>query len=151
MKSETKKSKPINLDARDGRDVLFEPLDEDRFVLSCGEAVKCAQIGMGVQALGDEIREAIRGARTWLDKRRESILACYATLRDGQILFVVIPSAPSFDFELANDLADLDIEIAEATLCHCEVIQVPAKCTEDLSGFLDPRFLTMVYGDPRST
>ena len=103
---------------------------------------------MGVQALADEVREAIRAAREWLDAKKDRIKACYATLRDGHILFVVIPLTPTFDFELANDLADLDIEVAEAVLCLCEVIQVPAVSIEDLSGFLDPRFSTIVYGEP---
>lgn len=136
MQADETKKDCIELDARDGgRFVLFTPENQDRFLMTCVDAINAAHLGQSAVVLADEITQLLQFTAEWV---RENVLdkieACYVTLREGQVVFFFVPKSRSFDFELSDLLTKLDLSIVEKYDVPCEVMQVPS---EDLGNFVE--------------
>ena len=125
------KTNHIQVDASDaGSRVVFTPEDQDRFVMDCTDAVRCAQVGMSLNAFTDEIRALVGHVREWA-QRQEGIARCDFSPMDGRFVIYVTPASGRFDLSLSDRLVALDIEIAEKFQhLTCDVLQYPV--TEDV-------------------
>lgn len=116
----------IQIDAGDdGSQVVFTPQDQDKFVLGCKDAIRCAQVGLGWNAIGDEIRALIEHVHQWFNKH-SGIAKCHVRPVDGRLVVYVVPKKGRFDLELSDQLTDLDLEISQRFQnVFCDVLQSP--------------------------
>lgn len=119
--------------------VMVIPRDEDKFCVTVEEAVKaCRMVDAGYSFVRQvaELREVLAN---WIDSRRESIQSAYISFREAGILFVVAQTGTARDNNLADQLSDLDIEIANDErfdLLNVDVLSLP-RCSQDsMTAFL---------------
>jgi len=136
----------IHIHETDDRKVVLTPTDEDRFVLTCAETVRVAQRGLGERALIDEFASMFRFIVDWCQVHSDLVNTCYAGPRDGQIVFFVVGSSEEFDFGLADELADLDLQLSKQySLIDCEIHQIPNSESE-LKRFVGHGCMRQIYG-----
>lgn len=140
---------PIQLRAADdARSVVVTPEDEDRFVVTCRDAVRAVQVHVGEKAAVEELRSMLDYVRERLTGLSQ-VSACYAAPREGQIVFFVVPGQDKMDFALSESLTELDLELAEKfQVYRCEILQIPSAA---LGTFLDPSLKVQIYGENRQS
>jgi hypothetical protein len=87
--------------------------------------------------------------RAWLSEHGESIQSAHLTVRERDLLFVVVQKDARFSAELADLLTELDIAVAEApefVLIDMEVLTVPPLSAESLRAVL----IRLRHGDDAS-
>ena len=82
----------------------------------------------------------------WSEERAAKVRACYCSPLGAKVVFFFFPSSGTFDFALANELAELNL-----TLCNTfnvgtiETHQIPWA---DADRFLNLEASRRVYGEP---
>lgn len=77
--------------------------------------------------------------RTWLLDRSETINGAHLTVRERDLLFVVVRKDARFNAELTDALTELDLSIANEPgfgLIDLEVLSVPPLSAESLRALL---------------
>ncbi len=129
----------------DGQVVFERKSDEDRFVKSCHWVYEAAELGISRDVWRDELRALLDHVRTWAEQHRDRVHDCLAAPRDSQIAILVRPCSDTYDFDLAEALNQLDLELAEKfRVCACDVLQVPKNATK----FHDSKSGLLIYGEP---
>ena len=130
MKTGTTPSIQINADDAGSR-VVFTPQDKDKFVLGCKDAIRYAQVGLGWNAISDELRGLFEHVRSW-SQGQTDIARCEVRPIDGRLIVYVVPKTGRFDLSLAERLTDLDLQISQQFQnLLCDVFQAPV--IEDLA------------------
>ena len=141
----TTKLEPIRLSFRDkGRQVVVEPADEDRFMMSIEDAARACQQAIRAVQFGEQFKSLLGCLGAWLVRNSGGKVShAYLTLRDAGLLFIVIQASRASDESLEDSLVDLDIEIARdenLNLIELDVLPLPATSEEAYSSFLNPKY-----------
>ncbi len=114
-------------EAHDGdRPVLVHPANNDIFVMTGQQAIRACQLGISIQVWVEEFTSMTDFARRWCQERADRVLACYVAPRSNRVVLHVIPASDAFDFDLAEQLVELQTQIAQQfRIGHCEVGQIP--------------------------
>jgi hypothetical protein len=132
---------PIQISSSDpNRQVVITQEDEDRFSLTCAQAIEACKIHTNRKVWFEELASLFEHVRVWVEKNKAIVHACYAVPRAGQVVIFIVPAADSFDFSLSDSLADLSLEISEKfQLIAAEVLQIPGKDPDHLQTFLNAK------------
>lgn len=141
---------PVQLDWNDGeRQVVVSPEDEDRFMMTCQDAAEACRQGREAMQWGNTFRKVLSFIREDLDSSIDRVRSCYVGPADGHLACFVIAKSSSFDFELAEVLADLEREITTAfpEFTYIRVQQIPQSTDiELLNTFFDPGKTIQIHG-----
>lgn len=133
----------VHLDASEkDKQVFITSENEDRFYVPMPEAVRRIQIGESRHAWNDELNAMLVAVHQWAchTKARDCIKECYAAPCDGTITIYVVPATGRFDFNLANQITDLDLRLArDFQAVPTEIIQIPGDTDDCLMQFVDTR------------
>lgn len=125
---QTQRNTLVLLDEEHDGTVTVVPKDRDRFCVSVEQAVKaCKLVDIGYSFVNQmaDLRDHLM---RWLADRRERVQSAYLSMRSSGILFVVVQQRTERDDALANDLTDLDLEIANSgqfNLLTFDVLSLP--------------------------
>lgn len=141
---------PIQLDWREqGRTVVVCPQDEDRFLMTVQDAAEACRPGQEVLRWRAQLDKLIVYVHEWVKRHVDRVSATYMATADGRLTFFVVPEGTTMDFELSDEIAQLDLEIAhEFDLCKCEVRQIPGRDYAAIATFLDLERAVVLYGNP---
>ena len=129
------KSDPIRLLISEAdRNVVVEPEDNDKFVLRVKEAIVACRVLADYKSLFEGQLDHLKNILgAWASKRKEKIHKVFLTLQDARMLFLVVTKQQTYDTQLEEELADLDLEIAQDPECSKINLDVQALpyCAED--------------------
>lgn len=139
---------PLQLDAAEAeRRVLVTTEDEDRFSLTCAQAIEACKIHTSKKVWFEELRSLFSQVNEWAIENKASVRACYAQPRAGLVAVFIVPVKGAFDFELARKIADLDLDLSqEFPLVPAEVLQIPSS-EDGLRTFVDSDTAKRLYGE----
>lgn len=142
------RTKTIQLDAAEAeRQVVVTTEDEDRFSLTCAQAIEACKIHTSRKVWFEELRSLFLHVNGWAIKNKDHVRSCYAQPRAGLVAIFIIPIKDSFDFDLADQIADLDLELSqEFPLVPAEVLQIPGGEEDGLRTFVDSDIAKHLYG-----
>lgn len=142
------RTSPLQLDAAEAeRRVLVTTEDEDRFSLTCAQAIEACKIHTSRKVWFEELRSLFSQVNEWAIKNQSAVRCCYAQPRAGLVAIFIIPIKDSFDFDLADKIADLDLELSqEFPLVPAEVLQIPGN-EDGLQTFVDTHTAKHLYGE----
>jgi hypothetical protein len=136
--------KPVRLGYRDGQ-VMVTPEDQDIFFISAEKATEACR-----DAVKDEERIAAFKSKfllplhAWCLKHSALVAACYLPLPAGHLQAYIVTAATHFDFALAEDIAQLERELASAGW-RVGVSQLPSADERSLATFFSPDGALEVY------
>lgn len=124
---------------------LLHPEDDNLFVRTGRQIIHACRLGISVEVWLDELRSLTEFVRVWSAGRSERVRSCYCAPRGSVLLLFFSPSSPTFDFELADGLAELNLELNQKfNLGAVEVHQVPLN---EIDRFVDTESALLVYGE----
>lgn len=123
---------------------LIQPEDNDLFVRTGRQVIESCRLGISVDLWLKELAAVIESVREWTAARADRIAACYCAPRGAKTVLFFIPTSRQFDFDLGDELADLNGRLVrEFNVGLIEVGQIPAA---EVDRFLDPASARLVYG-----
>jgi hypothetical protein len=146
MATSTPQREEFHIDsAKDGqRQYVLHPDDNDLFVRTGKQIIEAGRLSISIGVWLDELKEMQSLVREWCAARADKIQACLAVGRGAKILLFFIPTGTQFNFDLADELAELNRELVTSfNLGMIEVGQVPQA---ELERFIDIETARLVYG-----
>jgi hypothetical protein len=120
--------------------VQIETEDEDRFLVTVGEAIRACKAFDKFADFHRQIRRVVAILSVWIENHKSQIAEAYLAVRDVGLLFLIVQNAKAFDQELEDSLTDLDVAIAqdaELNLIKLSVLALPRASEESIHSFLN--------------
>lgn len=128
------------LDESKSGDVCVISLDEDRFVLTVEEAVRACKASDRAYRFSKQFETLLsKTLPDWIRANRSLISSVHLTIRQSDMLLVVVQKKIEMDTELVDSLSDLDIKIASdesLDMIKLNVMSLPLVESEGVSAFL---------------
>jgi hypothetical protein len=144
----TKQSSPVQLKAEHGsRQVVITTEQEDRFVMSCANAVEACLRHKSEKIVRSDIEKMIAHSRAWSAERGERISAAFIGPHESKITVFVVPKSEGFDFDLAEEVAELAHDLSRTyQAVWSDALEVPGGDDESLRTFIDFETVIPIYG-----
>lgn len=144
----TARQKPIILDfkAEGDRMVLVTPANEDRFMVTIAQAIEACVASQEqqpnvVMRFQQEYEALLGHLAEWAEEHRHKICKAYLTVRDSDLLFVVVQREPAYDRAFEDDLTELNIGVVRDGrfgLIRMNVLGMPFAADDGDTAFLVP-------------
>ncbi len=129
-----------------GRQVIVEPDDEDRFVMTAQNAVKACQDSKQRQEAIRTFKEGfLVPLLDWCRKFLDKVQACYVAAPTTFLQVFVIGKSQKYDFDLSEELSALELKLADTW--RVSVLQLPATAPDDLQSFFNTEGAIEVYAE----
>ncbi len=139
MTATTKRPSLILLHETSNRRVVVTPRDNDRFVVTEEQAVRACRAHEKQSQFKGQFEKLVELLRNWSQSHDDKLREASLTVRETDVLFLVVQKEKAFDEQLAADLTELDIEVADDaqySLIALEVMAIPAVTNESVKAFL---------------
>lgn len=127
--------------------VVVSPRDMDVFVISAAKAIEACQ----GEVKKDEHVERFSGQflaplHDWCLSNSDRVRACYLAVPSDHIPVFVVTNSRRFDFEFAEKVAAIELQLAQAGW-QVNVLQLPDADDDSLATFLDLEKALQVYAN----
>ncbi len=146
----------IELDwfAVDGDEVVVvTPRDLKRFEVQIDRAIEILQLVKEADRFNKQFKLLLDKLASWLKLHTDKVAFAHMTLQDGTLAFVVVRRKATYDESLQDDLADLDIEVAndgDLDLIKMSTLALPNVGEPSILSFLDKRLILTYSTDGKS-
>ena len=139
---------PAKTDAKHIResdgDFLLHPSNDDLFARTGKQIIEACQMSISIAVWMEELNQMLSEVKAWCAKRSDKISACLAEGRGSEVLLFFVPVGNQFNFDLADELADLNRElVTDFNIGMVEVGQIPEA---EVNRFMDLEKVRIVYG-----
>lgn len=146
----TKKTEAPHIsEAADGsRQFVLHPDDDDLFIRTGRQIIEACRLRISIEVWYAECNAMLENVAEWAKAHAAQVSQCYAVAGGSGIGLFFVPKIQSFDFNLADELADLNRElIQQFNVGTVEIHQVPI---EELYRFVVLEESRQVYSDANS-
>lgn len=120
--------------------VTLEPENQDRFTLRFRQIIDACQIQQQAEEYRLRFDILVRQLGKWLEDRSD-VGSAFLTLRDAQLLFIVVTRFATYDADFEDDLSDLDVAMAndpDLSGVPFGVLSLPNVPFDSLASFMHP-------------
>lgn len=143
---------PIHLSFRSIKQVVVEPADENRFMMTAIEATRACEQAQGEMELRESFTKVLIHLREWSSKHADKIFSAYVCPGDGHLNVLILTKGEDYQFDFDDIITELDLDLVrQFPWLVAEVIQAP-ECAREGQIVLEKAIV--VYGDgssPHST
>lgn len=144
------RNEPIRLSYRDGQ-VMVTPEDQDIFFISAEKATDaCRQAVKTEERIAAFKERFLLPLHDWCAKHADRVAACYLPRPAGHIQAFIVTTSRRFDFQLAEEMAALERDLAKAGW-RVGVTQLPDAENRSLATFFTLEGALEVYAQRGST
>lgn len=122
--------------------VTLTPEDEDRFSMKVKRVIAACQSAAREDAFRSQLDFLLNRLGRWL-KDRPQVADAFLTLRDAQLLFLVVRERVEYDAEFEDALSALDVEISrdvDLELIRMNTMALPRVSLQAVDSFADVQF-----------
>ncbi len=145
--------KSVELDwYAEGDTVHVTPRNQKRFEIQKDRAIEILQREKDAELFQQQFALLLERLAEWIQGRETKIANAIVTLQDDRLTFVVVRSEAPYDEQFQDDLADLDVDIAndpDLDLIKLKTLALPIVGGEALRSFLDERLVLVYHGNGR--
>jgi hypothetical protein len=146
----SRNKEPVRLSYQDGQ-VMVTPEDQDIFFISAEKAAEACREAVKMDERITVFKEKfLLPLHAWCVQRADRVAACYLPRPAGQIQVFIVTSSTRFDFNLAEEMAALERELAHAGW-RVGVLQLPNAEHHSLATFFTLEGALEVYAQRGST
>ncbi len=139
----TLKDDTVHVSDADTR-VVLRPENNDLFVRTGKQVIEDCHLGVSLEVWLHEVDALQDHVRRWAEGRADRIARIYVVPRITKLVMFVMPAAPQFDFDLADEMAELNAQLAKTfNTGPTELFQVPAG---ELDRFVSGGKARLLYG-----
>jgi len=100
--------------SKDFKQVVIEPKDEDRFVISLDEAIRaCRLYDQKAKVFRHQFDFLKNVVGQWVHDYKDHVKKTFLTLANDRLFLVVVSNQEAYDNELEESLTELDLRIAQ--------------------------------------
>lgn len=151
MATQKKKHAPSHIhEATDsGRQFIIHPEDNDLFVRTGYQVIEGCQLSISIEVWLQEIKNMFSCIHSWIQEHLDQIVSCYAVPRNAGTALFFVPLSKSFDFDLADLLAELSVRLMqEYYVGPVEIHQIPEN---ELDRFIIPEMSVEIYSNAKKS
>ena len=147
-KTKNKSARHIVAAVDGSRQFVLHPESNDLFMRTGHQVIAACRLSISVEVWLEECVALFSYVNDWACKHKDMIAACYAIPRGDGIGLFFVPKSQSFNFDLADDLAELNRDLAQTfNVGSIEIHQVPQG---ELCRFVTREESRQVYSDADS-
>ena len=136
---------PIHLNFRSIKQVVVEPEDENRFMMTAKEAARACEIAQNEKELREQFSQVLLSLKEWSEYRSSRVVATYVYPGDGFLNVLICTRGGDYDFDFDDEVTDLDIALTKQFgWLTAEVMQAPESARD---GHTSLEKAICVYGD----
>ena len=118
------------------RQVVLHPENDDLFVQTGKQVIEACRLNISLDLWKHEVRAMFDHIRKWAADHADRVQACYISPRHTKLLLYVAPRGEAFDFDLADELVQLNRTLLRKfQVGLIEVLQVPLS---EIGRFVHP-------------
>lgn len=138
---------PIHLNFRSVQQVVVEPEDENRFMMTAKEAARACESAQNMKDVREQFTQLLVHLHSWC-AAHEAVHAGYAYPGDGYLNILVCTKGERYRFDFDDEITDLDMDLTRRfDWLRAEVLQIPESAKE---GNVALEKAILVYGDGSS-
>ncbi|HSV14457.1 MAG TPA: hypothetical protein VLI90_09365 [Tepidisphaeraceae bacterium] len=119
----------------DDRQVVLHPENDDLFVQTGKQVIDACRLNISIELWIHELTALSAHVQEWARARSSRIASIYLAPRPNKLVLFVCPASKEFDFDLADEMAQLNTALTKNfNVGTVEILQVPA---EELDRFVD--------------
>jgi len=131
-------------------EVVVTPKDRSLFLISAEKATEaCRDAMQREEGIARFESEFLVPLHDWCVAHSEPVRACYVGLPAGHIPVFVVKSSRQFDFDLAEEIASLELKLSDSGW-RIGMSQLPDADEESLATFFSPEGALEVYAQQGS-
>ncbi len=119
---------------------VIQMKDGDRFFVAVADAARACQVFDKARDFANQFQELANITLPgWIEQHKDRIESAHITIRERDVLFLVVQKQVEFDRALSDALTELDLVVANSpnlNLIDLEVLAVPAVSRESCKAFL---------------
>lgn len=119
--------------------VMVKMADGDIFLTAMTDAARACQAVDKFRDFHQQFKTLLTTLQEWIDTNRARIRSAHLTMRERDMLFLVMQQQAEFDPTLADSLSELDVAIAnsgEFSLIDMDVMAIPPVSPDSAKAFL---------------
>lgn len=125
------------------RPIILHPENDDLFIQTGKQVIEARRLNISIDLWQHEVRAMFDYIRKWAADHADRVQACYISPRHAKLLLYVAPHGEAFDFDLADELVQLNrILLREFQVGLIEVLQVPHS---EMDRFVHPDEARKLY------
>ena len=127
------------LDEKSSGKVLVINRHEDRFVMTAQEAVEACHAAHESIRFSNQFGGLLDKLASWIDENRASAHRAQIAVRESDLLFLVTQASETFDSDLMEKVAVLDLEVANDdnfSLIRMNALVIPRATEEAATAFV---------------
>ncbi|MGD2110508.1 MAG: hypothetical protein PVI86_14095 [Phycisphaerae bacterium] len=126
------------------RQFLLSPEDNDLFVRTGNQVINACRLDISVELWMEELKAMCAQVNDWATSRSGRIESCYCVPQGSRIAMFFAPKSESFDFSLADELAELNLDLRnDYNVGTVQTQQIPWN---EAQRFIHPQTARWVYG-----
>ena len=117
----------------------FIPRERQKYLDAVTEAARACRASEDALHFADQFSAMLEALSDWIHHHEDRIGSAYLTIRDNDILFLVMQQGVKYDRDLAEAITELDIELAnsaEFDLLRLNTMSIPAVSQDSATAFL---------------
>ncbi len=124
--------------------MVLRPENNDLFIRTGKQVIEDCHLGVSLDVWLHEVDALQEHVRRWAETRADRTLCVYVVPRITKLVMFVMPAAGRFDFDLADEMAELNAHLARTfNTGPTEILQVPAG---ELDRFVSGGKARLLYG-----
>jgi hypothetical protein len=136
---------PIHLSIRSVQQVVVEPEDENRFMMTAKEATRACEQAQTEKELREAFSRFLVYLHDWCKDRSDEVSAAYVYPGDGFLNILICTRGDTYRLDFDDPVTELDIDLTrQFPWMAAEVMQVPEGARE---GHVSLEKAIVVYGD----
>jgi hypothetical protein len=125
-------------------DYVLHPSNDDLFARTGKQIIEACELSISISVWLEELNQMLAEVKEWCGQRADKIMACLAEGRGSEVLLFFVPVGKQFNFDLADELADLNRSlVTDFNIGMVEVGQIPST---EVARFMDLEKVRLVYG-----
>lgn len=148
IETKTKQGLPrIHEAEKDGgnKNFVLHPEDNDIFVRTGKQIIEGCRLRISIDVWFNEINTMLAQVQQWAEAHSIKVRSCFFTTKGANVVLYVAPKSQRFDFDLADQIVDLNTELMQKyNVGMIEINQIP---WDELDRFLDLETTKKVYGE----
>lgn len=137
---------PVRITAEKDADrpFIIHPEDDDLFVRTGREVIEACRLNISLELWLKELQGVFDTVIRWSTERRDRVRACFCEPRGSKMVFFFVTGSNRFDFDLADELADLNTRVVNGfNIGMVEMLQIPEA---ELDRFVNVDTSRPIYG-----
>ena len=108
----TTAAKTVHVNDADRR-VILHPENNHLFVRSGKQVIEACRLSISIDVWMNELAALMGHVQRWAAQRASRVRACYCAPRGAKTVVFFVPASQGFDFDLADELAELTSQLVK--------------------------------------